>query len=145
MMIAKPEMFPGNPMPAILQQDSTYASFYKGLLVFSLVMLPIQVIAGIGLIKAREWARKLTILIAIASVILAIVNGWLSHTHLNGAVMAEAMKGQPTDATTQKIMEVTMAVSLVLGVLFAAGWAILQAILLTRPKVRAYCKALSGN
>lgn len=145
MILVKPDMYPGNPMHTILENDPAYATYYKGLLAISFILLPVQVIAGIGLIKAREWARKLTILLAITAVVVALVNIWISYTHVNGAVMAEAMKDQGSDATTQKIMEVTMTVSLALGVLVAAGWAILQSILLTRPRVRAYCKALSGK
>lgn len=143
LMLVKPEMYPGNPMPAVLQNDATYATYYKGLLIFSFILVPAQLLSAIGLIRGREWARKLTLILAILAVLVAAVNGWISHTHLTGPVMAEAMKGSGGDATTQKIMEVTMTVSFIVGVIVSAVWAIIQFALLCRAKVRAYCKAAS--
>lgn len=141
MMLVKPEMYPGNPVPAILQNDATYATYYKGLLILSFILVPAQLLSAIGLIRGREWARKLTLILALVAVVMAAVNGWISHTHLTGPVMAEAMKGSGGDATAQKIMEVTMTVSFVVGVIVSAVWAIIQFALLCRAKVRAYCKA----
>jgi hypothetical protein len=140
MMLVKPEMYPGNPVPAILQNDVTYAAYYKVLMGFSLVLIPVQLASAIGLIRGREWARKLTLILAVLAVVVATVNGWVSHTHLSGPVMVEAMKSAGGDATTQKIMEVTMTISLIIGLIVSAAWAIVQFALLCRAKVRAYCK-----
>ncbi|WP_009960490.1 hypothetical protein [Verrucomicrobium spinosum] len=140
MMMTKPEMYPGNPVPTILQNDATYAAYYKVLMGFSLILVPVQMASAIGLIRGREWGRKLTLILAVVAVAVAAVNGWISHTHLSGPVMVEAMKGVGGDATAQKIMEVTMTVSFIVGVIVSAVWAIVQFALLCRAKVRAYCK-----
>lgn len=140
MMLIKPDMYPGNPVPTILQNDATYAAYYKVLLGFSFVLIPVQLASAIGLIRGREWARKLTLILALVAVVVAAVNGWISHTHLSGPVMIEAMKGAGGDATAQKIMEVTMTISLIIGLIVSAIWAIVQFALLCRAKVRAFCK-----
>lgn len=141
MVLIKPDMYPGNPVPTILQNDATYAAYYQVLLGFSFLLIPVQLASAIGLMRGREWARKLTLILALVAVVVAAVNGWISHTHLSGPVMAEAMKGVGNDATAQKIMEVTMTISLIIGLIVSAVWAVIQFALLCRAKVRAYCKA----
>ncbi|WP_038166478.1 hypothetical protein [Verrucomicrobium sp. BvORR106] len=140
MMLVKPEMYAANPVVTIMQNDVAYATYYKGLLGFSFLLVPANLAAAIGLIRGREWARKLTLAMALVGVVVAGVNGWISHTHLSGPAMAEAMKNTGSDATAQKIMEVAMTVSLFVGFLVAVVWTIVQFALLCRAKVRAYCK-----
>jgi hypothetical protein len=42
----------------------------------------LQLTAGIGLFKTREWARKLAIFCAIYGLIAGLFMGWLTLTHV---------------------------------------------------------------
>ena len=142
--LVSPAASAGNPAMQAMMADPTISTFTKVGLVPGLLAAIGQIAAGIGLIKAKEWARKLIIGISAYSILAAGVGAYMSIVHISpiiGPLMAKTLK----DENVAKIMQVTTTVSALLGLVFSIAYSVTLTIMLMRAKVRVYCIAASGK
>lgn len=139
-ILLSPAAYAANPVIQVMERDAVYAIFYKVMLLPGIIAVVAQLASGIGLIKSKEWARKLAILWALYFLLATPVTTWMLQTHVH-PVMIEQMTKTAPNATTANIMKTSIfAVTIFTAVLWCA-FAILEICMLTRTKVRVYCHA----
>ena len=131
-------------MADLLRSDPEYASIMRMVLVPSFIFMFIQLASGIGLLRAREWARKLAIFNAVYALIVGVFIGYLNATRLTPFTLDHTMQ-KAKDPAIANIMKTTMMVTQgVTMVLIAAFW-IVAIVMLARTKVRVFCVAASSK
>lgn len=138
-MILAPATYAANPVIQVLEKDEVYALFYKVMLVPGILGVVAQVASGIGLIKAKEWGRKLAMLWALYFLLVTPVTTWMLHTHVHPALIEQVMKTSP-DAVTSSLMKSTMFITTIVTAVLWCAFAILEIWMLARTKVRVYCQ-----
>ena len=69
-------------MADLMKGDPLYASFMRIIFVPGVLFALAQLSSGIGLLKSREWARKLAIAVALYSALAGMVLGYINMTHV---------------------------------------------------------------
>jgi hypothetical protein len=126
-------------------------SAHLWLLGIGTLVVALQIVASIGLIRLREWARQTTVVLASLQFLvctggIAVITGILP---LPGGPQASAPVTS-TDPSIQGKLEILNAVFGTLGAIFkvvlltlftlSLTYSLLQIILLTRPRARQACQ-----
>lgn len=143
-MVLSPATYAANPVIQVLERDEVYALFYKIMLVPGILGVVAQLTSGIGLIKAKEWGRKLAMLWALYFLLVTPVTTWMLQTHVHPALIEQMIKTS-SNAATATLMKSTMYVTTIVTAVLWCLFAILQIGMLARPKVRVYCLAQQQN
>lgn len=132
------------PMADLLRSDPFYASCMRINVVPATVVMIAKIISGIGLLKAREGARRLALFCAVYSIFAGIFIGYLSYYHATPFMIEYTLKTIKEPA----IAEMTRAVSKIGGILGALGsliYPVLTLVFLGKKSVRDFCQARAGN
>ncbi len=138
-MILSPATYAENPVIQVMERDAVYALFYKVMLVPGILGVLAQVASGIGLIKAKEWGRKLAMLWALYFLIVTPLTTWMLQTHVHPALIEQMTKASP-NAATASMMKTTMFTMTIITAVLWCAFAILEIWMLARTKVRVYCQ-----
>jgi hypothetical protein len=145
-MMFNPGKYAGNPAIRVMQDDHVFAIFQKAMVVPGLLSVFALIASGIGLVKAREWGRKLAILCSWYMIVALPLASWMIAVHLYPTMLKQIIdqtskQGGPAGAT--EIMVVTMKVVTAATVVLFVAYYILQIVMLSRTKVQAYCGRLA--
>ena len=108
------------------------------------------VAAGIGLLKCREWARKVVIFWSFYHMLASTVAAYITSVYMMPLMqkMMEAQiklqsngKGPDVAAFSSKFGSVMGIASAIIGILFAVAVGVTLIILVTRPQAKAACRA----
>jgi hypothetical protein len=142
-----PAMRETNPIFKAMDQDPTFKTIHNTSVVFNGLLGAVAVVAGIGLIKSKEWGRKMGMGWAALTLLMLPFGLWMTNKYVQPAMAQmqnEMMKGQPMPEGFGKGMEVfTLAITIVTTV-FWVSFCIAVIYFLARPKMKAWC-ALQGN
>jgi hypothetical protein len=127
----------GNPAVAALRNNPTYAEWNHVSMVVTAIFGIMLVASGIGLLLLQNWARVLAMVYA-ALDILFVGMGAIFTQKVLAPLMASQIHG-PSAA----IVEMSMKVGFVFGLLFGMAYPILLLIFMTRPQVVEACKPLA--
>jgi hypothetical protein len=106
--------------------------------------------AGIGLLKCRDWARKVAVLWSFYHIAASTVGAYITSMYMMPLMqkMMEAQiklqsngKGPDVAAFSSKFGAVVGTLSAVFGVVFAVAVAVTMIVLVTRPQAKAACRA----
>lgn len=146
------------PLAGMFPADPTFISWMQILTGLGGLFALLQVISGFGLLKARNWARKLAIFVA-----LYAIPAGLAGAYLNMKYVAPHSWKRVTDSMNQvqaqapevgkvfnnpgfeAMMKQMMTASGIVGALGGMVYPVLLIFFLTRPKVRVYCIASSSK
>ena len=141
-----PSTMLGNPMMDALLKDADYLFYIKVSTLPSVLAGLVLLVAGVGLLKAREWARKMSILWAVYCLVVSPIVAWYNFTTLFPKMFAVMQKIPPfNDDKVLQIFKFSMMAFVGLSVIFAVTYAIVLMFLLMRTKVRVFCIAASSK
>lgn len=127
------------------QKDTVFMKQFTGnfYLLYALVMSIVTLIAGIGLLKLKPWARKLIIIICIAGMIYSVFFSASMLMHSSEFVeMSMSSSTLPSDTSLETLAAVKsftqgiMIVSMIIGMVFGAGFLIFVIWFFMRKSVR---------
>lgn len=144
LIVLNPALQAANPVVDLMNTNPTYATYYKIILVPGILALIALTASAIGLIKGKEWARKLTLVWAVYYIIASLVNSWATYTFVSPHLMATLNQQGGGDATATQVGTLIMNASMIIGTVVALTYAILLMVMLSRRKVKAYCKQASA-
>lgn len=138
-----------NPVLTLARVDPVYGFYLHATQVLGVIALLVLVLSAVGLFRGREWARKLVLVWAVYAILATPVVTYMQMKYIHPMVLAQvAASGKlqhrqlPADMekTTETIMAGVMYVAYGAGALFSLAYPIAAWVLLTRPKVKAYCR-----
>lgn len=122
-----------NPVVRLMLENPTYAAWMKISIPLGLVASAVLLATGIGLLRLKSWARKLSIAYAIYAIVVGIIGTVMSFMFLIRPLLAEAQQSQGPEAAAA----VGGAIGGILGGCLGLVYPILLIIFMTRPKVVA--------
>jgi hypothetical protein len=122
-----------NPVVRIMLENPTYAAWMKLSIPLGLVASVVLLATGIGLLRLKSWARKLSIAYAIYAILFGIAGTVISYLFLVRALLAEAQQSQGPEAAAAMGGAIGGIIAGALGLVYP----ILLIIFMTRPKVVA--------
>ena len=136
--------FKSNPAYQVMEKFPEVQLYTKVMLVPTLLFGILAIVAGIHLMKAREWARKASIAYALWS-LLGIAGGiWMNHKIV--PAMMEAMSKSPgLNENAAMIAKSAVGVGVYAGMIMGSIYPIALLILMTRPRVRAACSSVGES
>ena len=135
------------PIPELMRANSFYASSMRILAIPAILYGLAQFISGIGLVRSREWARKLALCAALYAIPVAAFTSFLNLQIIIPFTTEYTLRTLPTPTDPQFIplMTTMMKASGMMNSTLFLLYPILLIIFLTRPKVRVHCKAVSSK
>jgi hypothetical protein len=124
-----------NPALKIMQQQPGYVAWTNIALPLGFVATLVNIVSGIGLLKARNWARKLAIGYAIFAIVSGLVSMGVNYIFLVGPMLAHAREAQGPEAAGAIGGVIGGMMGGCLGIIYP----IVLLIFMTRPKVVAAC------
>jgi hypothetical protein len=131
-------------MADLLRHDPFYASCMRIIIVPATVFVSAQLISGIGLLKAREGARRLAIFCGIYGILSGIVVGYLTINHVLPYTIETVVKTVKDPAVAEMTRAMTK-VSGIFGLVAGLIYPVLTLIFLAKKRVRDYCLAKAGK
>src|SRR5258707_672755 len=87
-----------NPALKIMNEHPAYMAFTKGSQALSLIVCPVLIASGIGLLRLKPWARKTTIGYGIYAILLGLAGLVLMMIYLSGPLLETAHQSQGPQA-----------------------------------------------
>lgn len=109
----------------------TYASFGVGTV--QTIML---IVAGIGLLKYKNWARRLSIAYSVLAILLAVVGAFMSYKYLIEPLQNSGVARGGPNAFMGVYMTAVMAGSTIFGI----AYPVVLLIFMLRPSIVAACQ-----
>lgn len=131
-------------MADLLRSDAFYASCMRINVVPATLFVIAQIISGIGLLKAREGARRIALFCGLYGILAGIFVGYLSYYHAIPFTIEYTLKTikEPAVAEmTRAMSKVGALAGLVLGLIYP----VLSLVFLGRKSVRDFCQARAGG
>ena len=129
-----------NPVVAILRDNPAYAAWLKVTIPLGILSCVLVLAAGIGLLRLKEWARKLSIGYAIYAILFGILGIVINFVFLTRPMLEQASQRQGPEAAGA----IGGAIGGSLGGCFGMIYPILLLIFMTRPKVKAAFRPLNA-
>jgi hypothetical protein len=126
-----------NPMVKIMQESPGYAVWLKINIPLGLMSCAVLLAAGVGLIKFKEWGRKLSLGYAIYALFMGVVGLVMNFFFLLRPLLQEAGRQQGPEAAAA----FGGMIGGTLGGCFGMIYPVLLLIFLTRPKLVAALQA----
>jgi hypothetical protein len=125
-----------------------HKAFTMGLLVLDLALCGLMIGGGVGLIKMQPWGRTLTIIYALFSLVMKIVNVAMAAL-VTAPATKEAMAGMTAGmgreaALVGQIMEITMGIAIWMPVCLCIYPIVVLVIMLQPHVVAAFAEAKTG-
>jgi len=127
---------PYNAMTSILEDLSPYRTVATALIPVGFLVAVLLIVAGIGLLRLRPWARALSIGYAVCAIIAAVL-GAVVHVLVIGRMMGEVV-ASVADSPASDVIVVTGSVVAVMSAavgLIVLVYAVLLLIFMFRPTV----------
>jgi hypothetical protein len=131
-------------MADLLRSDAFYASCMRINVVPSTLFVIAQVISGIGLLQAREGARRTAMFCGVYGIIAGIFMGYLSYSHVMPFTIEYTLK-TVQDPAVAEITRATSKVAGLIGLVAGLIYPVLTLVFLGRKKVREFCRTRAGN
>lgn len=141
-MIAIPAMREQNPALRLLDQDATYATIHYVSLALNGFLGLVAIVAGIGLIKCRNWGRMLGITWAAVTILSTPLGLWVTTKYVQPATAGEMQKEMSKSGAPAEMGETILKVTNVMTMVFMVFWVafcIVMIIFLSRAKMKAWC------
>lgn len=141
-MMLNPAKYASNPVIQVMRDDHVYATFQKAMIVPGLLGMLALLASGIGLVKAREWGRKLAIVWSWYMIVTTPLVSWMLAVHVHPTMMKQIMEQagkQGGSAVASDFMATILKIVTVASVALYVVYGILQIIMLSRGKVKGYC------
>ena len=122
-----------NPVVRIMRENPTYAAWLKLTIPLGLVTCVVLLAAGIGLLRRKSWARKVSIGYAIYAIVFGLLGMVINFIFLLLPMLEEAQRKQGPEAAGA----IGGALGGTIGGCFGLVYPILLLIFMTRPKVAA--------
>jgi hypothetical protein len=126
-----------NPVARVIRENAAYAAWMKVSLLLGVAASFVLLAAGIGLLRLKPWARKLSIGYAIYGIIFSVLGALMNFLFLFRPMLAEAARAQGPEAAGA----MGGAVGGMIGSLTGMIYPILLLVFMTRPKVVAAFQA----
>jgi len=88
-----------NPTVQLIHDSPAYAAWLKISIILGLLAAAALLAAGIGLLKLQPWARTLSIVYAIYTIVMGLVGGAVSYVFLIQPLLQQAQHSQGAQAT----------------------------------------------
>jgi len=145
MMVSGGWNLPGaerNPALAAMKLPG-YLFFMKVMIVPTLLGSLLGIVAGAGLLKGHEWARKGGLLWAVVKIISGLAGVWASFAFVVPMIakmtLPPGMKPEQAEIF-RATMHAAMTGGMVMAAVFAVALPVVLMVLLTRPRLAEYCK-----
>jgi hypothetical protein len=126
-----------------MDQNPEYAAVFNVSLFLNGVLAVAAIVAGIGLIKSRNWGRTIGMGWAALTLLTLPFGLWMTNKYVTPAMtqmQKEMTGGKGLPDGFSKGMEIgTLAISIVTTVFMAALYIVIL-IFLARPKMKAWCR-----
>ena len=122
-----------NPVVKIMQNSPAYVAWMKLNLPLGLAATAVLLTAGIGLLRMKPWARKLSVGYAIYAIVVCLLGAVMNFIFLMRPMLEEASRQQGPEAAAAIGGAIGGTVGGCLGIIYP----ILLLIFMTRPKVVA--------
>ncbi len=131
-------------MADLLRSDAFYASCMRINIVPGTLFVIFQIISGIGLLKAREGARRLAIFCGVYGILAGIFIGYLSYYHTIPFTIEYTLKTvkDPTVADMTRALSKGAGLA---GIFAGFIYPVLTLVFLGKKSVRDFCQARAGN
>lgn len=142
-MLAIPAMREQNPALRLLDQDATYAAIHYASLVLNGFLGVVAIVAGIGLMKSRNWGRMLGITWAAVTILSTPLGLWVTTKYVQPATAAEMQKEMSKSGAPAEVGDTILKITNVLTYAFLFIWVvfcIVMIIFLSRDKMKAWCR-----
>ena len=120
-----------SPIDELLDNSVSYRVFYLAMLGLGVVFAGILLVAGIGLLKVSDRARKLAILYAVYAILATIVSSVVNAVFLYAPLMSQM--GQQDD---QQLIAVVMLVAALVSAFFSLLFPVAMLIYFLLPSVK---------
>ena len=121
----------GNPVSRILEENAAYRLYMIASAAAGVLAALVLIVAGIGLLKMKSWARLTSIGYAIYGIVTGVVGIIVNVVFLFEPLMIQARSESPEAAAAMLGM-----VGGIAGTCFGLVYPILLLIFMTRPRVR---------
>ena len=131
-------------MADLLRSDPFFASCMRANIVPATLFVIAQIISGIGLLKAREGARRIAVFCGIYGLLSGLVIGYLSYVHIIPFTIEYSLKTIKEPA----VAEMARSMSKVGGMIGLIGgliYPVLTLVFLAKKSVREFCMAGAGK
>lgn len=132
-----------NPALAIMQSPE-FVTYMKVMSIPSLIGGVLGIVAGIGMLKGREWGRKSGLFWTAWQLLTGLAGIWASFTYMLPMFAKmptpRGMKAEEAEIF-RTVMSAFMTAAIGVGAVFAIALPIVVLVLLTRPAVVAYCRS----
>ena len=137
-----------NPVATALQQESGYQVLMKGLLVPKFLVGLLGLVAGIGVIKGRDAARKAGVIWALVYLVLGAAetagNVYFTRAAVATMQMPPAVKPEMIAGVRAGLMNTTL-IGAAFALVFVLALAIMMVVQLTRRECVEFCTAKPFN
>jgi hypothetical protein len=120
-----------NPALRMMLENPTYLQWIKLTIPLGLISSIVLLMSGIGLLRLRSWARKLSIYYAIYGILFCLLSVWVQFVYLFQPLMAQAKQLQGPEAAGA----IGGAIGAMLGAVFGFVYPLFLLIFMTRRKV----------
>jgi hypothetical protein len=122
-----------NPVVKLMLENPTYVQWIKATIPINLITGIALVMAGIGLLRLKPWARNLSIYYAIFAILFCLATVWVNYNFLFRPLMEEAQRSKGPEAAAA----IGGAIGGTLGGVVGMAYPIFLLVFMTRPKVVA--------
>ena len=124
-----------NPAVKVMNDQPGYAKWMLISIPLSLIGALMLLTSGIGLLKAREWARKLAIGYGIYAIIFTIITTTMSYRFVLAPMFEQSRTAQGAEAAGA----IGAAIGGIIGSCFSLVYPIILLIFMTRPRIISAC------
>lgn len=123
-----------NPVVQLIQNNPAYAAWMKICILLGLIVIPALLAAGIGLLMLKPWARIISIIYAIYTIVSGLIGSVINYLFLIQPLMQQAQDKQGSEAAGAAIGG---AVGGIIGGCVGLIYPVLLLIFMFRPHVMA--------
>jgi len=131
-------------MADLLRAEPFYASCMRVMSVPSALYVIAMIVSGIGLLQARDGARRLAILCGVYGILAGIVNGYLTFYHVMPFTIEYTVATVKEPAIAGMMRSFTQA-GTITGMLAAFAYPVVTLIFMGRKSVCDYCRSHAGE
>ena len=124
-----------NPAVKMMNAQSDYATWMRLAIPLGLLGVLMLLTSGVGLLKAREWARKLAVGYGIYAIIISLISIAMNYRFVVAPLLEQSRNTQGAEAAGA----IGGAIGGVIGGVFALAYPIILLVFMTRPRIVAAC------
>ena len=122
-----------NPAIKAMKENANYAAWLKLNIPLGLLACAVLIVAGIGLLKLKNWARKLSIGYAVYAIVFGIVGIVVNYLFLIRPMLENAARQRGPEAFGSTVGAISGSV----GGLFGLIYPVFLLVMMTRPNIVA--------